>query len=94
MSRWENAPDLRALVRMTHAMVNLWCNSYRCPPRAVTLDIDDTADTVHGHQQLSWNPLAIVIAMLPLAAEIALSLRFPLSDARCGPLSRRPASER
>jgi hypothetical protein len=53
MSRWENAPDLRTLVRLTHAMVDLWCNSYRRPPRAVTLDIDDTADTVHGHQQLS-----------------------------------------
>jgi hypothetical protein len=22
-------------------------------PKAITLDIDDTADTVHGHQQLS-----------------------------------------
>jgi len=53
MSRWENALDLRTLVRMTHAMVDLWCNSYRHPPQAITLDIDDTADTVHGHQQLS-----------------------------------------
>ena len=53
MSRSENAPDLRTLIRMTHGMVDLWCNSYRCPPRAVTLDIDDTADIVHGHQQLS-----------------------------------------
>ena len=53
MSRWENAPDLRTLVRMTHAMVALWCNSYRRPPQAITLDIDDPADTVHGHQQLS-----------------------------------------
>jgi hypothetical protein len=34
-------------------MVDLWCNSHRTPPKAVTLDIDDTADTVHGHQQLS-----------------------------------------
>jgi hypothetical protein len=53
MSRWENAPDLRTLIRMTHAMVDLWCNSYRRPPKAITLDIDDTDDTVHGHQQLS-----------------------------------------
>jgi Transposase DDE domain group 1 len=53
MSRWENAPDVRTLIRMTHAMVDLWCNSYRRPPRAITLDIDDTDDTVHGHQQLS-----------------------------------------
>jgi len=53
MSRWENAPDLRTLIRLQHAMVELWCKSYRRPPRAITLDIDDTADTVHGHQQLS-----------------------------------------
>jgi hypothetical protein len=53
LSRWENAPDLHTLIRLTHAMVDLWCKSYRRPPKAITLDIDDTADTVHGHQQLS-----------------------------------------
>ena len=53
MSRWENAPDLRSLVRMAHAMVGLWCDSHPKPPLAITLDIDDTCDTVHGHQQLS-----------------------------------------
>src|ERR1700726_2049168 len=53
MSRWENAPDRRTLIRMARAMVDLWCRSHRRPPRAITLDIDDTADTVHGHQQLS-----------------------------------------
>jgi len=53
MSRWENAPDLRTLIRMAGAMVDLWCQSYRRAPRSITLDIDDTADTVHGHQQLS-----------------------------------------
>jgi len=53
MSRLENAPDLRALIRMSHGMVDLWCNSHRHPPKSIMLDIDDTADTVHGHQQLS-----------------------------------------
>jgi hypothetical protein len=53
MSRWENAPDLRTLIRLNHALVDLWCKSHRRPPKAITLDIDDTADTVHGHQQLS-----------------------------------------
>jgi hypothetical protein len=53
LSRCENAPDLRTLIRLTHAMVDLWCNNHRRPPKAITLDIDDTADTVHGHQQLS-----------------------------------------
>jgi hypothetical protein len=53
VSRWENAPDLREVVRLTYAMVDLYCASYRRPPAAVTLDIDDTVDVVHGHQQLS-----------------------------------------
>lgn len=53
VSRWENAPSLREVVRMTYAMVDLYCASYACPPAAVTLDIDDTLDVVHGHQQLS-----------------------------------------
>jgi hypothetical protein len=50
---WENAPDRRTLIRMARAMVDPWCKSHRRPPRAITLDIDDTADTVHGHQQLA-----------------------------------------
>jgi hypothetical protein len=53
MSRWENAPTLREVIRMTYAMVDIYCASYVHPPRAVTLDIDDTVDVVHGHQQLS-----------------------------------------
>ena len=53
MSRWENAPDLRTVIRMTYAMVDTYCASYAKPPASVTLDIDDTVDVVHGHQQLS-----------------------------------------
>src|SRR4051794_1605798 len=34
-------------------MVDLWCASYPRPPPSVILDIDDTLDVVHGHQQLS-----------------------------------------
>ena len=53
MSRWENAPELRTLIRLSHAMVDLWCKSYRHPPKAITLDSDDTDK--HG----AW-PSAIV----------------------------------
>jgi hypothetical protein len=42
MSRWENAPDRPTLIRMARAMVDHGA-------RATA----DTADTVHGHQQLS-----------------------------------------
>ena len=53
ISRLENAPDLPALIRMSRGMVDLWCNSHPHPPKGIVLDIDDTADTVHGHQQMS-----------------------------------------
>jgi len=53
MSRCENAPNLREVIRLMRAMVALYCRSYDKPPASVTLDIDDTLDVVHGHQQLS-----------------------------------------
>ena len=53
VSRWENAPSLRDLIRLMGVMVDLYCASYAAPPAAVTLDIDDTVDVVHGHQQLA-----------------------------------------
>ena len=53
VSCWENAPSLRDLIRLMGVMVDLYCASYTTPPEAVTLDIDDTVDVVHGHQQLS-----------------------------------------
>ena len=53
ISRWENAPDVRTLLRLGYGMIDLWCQSHRKPPKRITLDIDDTVDVVHGHQQLS-----------------------------------------
>ena len=35
MSRWENAPTTRELVRMMAAMVGIYCASYPGPPKAV-----------------------------------------------------------
>jgi len=53
MSRLENARSRSEIARMMGAMVDLFCASWRRPPRSLTLDIDDTLDRVHGHQQLS-----------------------------------------
>jgi hypothetical protein len=52
ISRLENLPDTRALLRMGRAMVDLYCESFRQVPKRITLDIDDTFDAVHGGQQL------------------------------------------
>ena len=54
MSRLENAPTRIEIARMMAAMVDLFCASWARPPQAITLDIDDTLDRVHGHQQLSF----------------------------------------
>ena len=52
ISRLENLPDLRALLRMGRAMVALYCASFRQVPRRIVLDLDDTFDAAHGGQQL------------------------------------------
>ncbi len=52
LSRLENWPDLRALLRMGRALIDLYCASYARVPKRIVLDFDDTFDAVHGGQQL------------------------------------------
>nr|pir IS1380 polypeptide homolog - Bradyrhizobium japonicum [Bradyrhizobium japonicum] len=44
---------LRDVIRLTYILVDAWMDSYPRDAASVTLDIDDTCDVVHGHQQLS-----------------------------------------
>jgi hypothetical protein len=53
LSRLENAPSWRELGRMGLKMIDLFCDSFASVPARIVLDIDDTADTVHGGQQLA-----------------------------------------
>lgn len=58
LSRFENkcaheAPEWRTLARMGFKMIDLYCAIYVVAPKLMTLDIDDTPDTVHEDQQLS-----------------------------------------
>ena len=53
MSRIENAPSHTEVARITAVLVDVFCRSFPIPPAAITLDIDDTCNAVHGHQQLS-----------------------------------------
>lgn len=53
MCRLKNLPSKIALSRMMDAMVELYCDSFTAAPQRIVLDIDDTLDRVHGHQQLS-----------------------------------------
>lgn len=52
ISRFENLPDARALLRMGRVLVDLYCASFQSVPKRIVLDIDDTFDAVHGGQQL------------------------------------------
>ncbi len=52
ISRLENLPDKRALLRLGRALIEQYCASFRRVPKRIVLDIDDTFDRVHGGQQL------------------------------------------
>jgi hypothetical protein len=52
ISRLENLPDVRALLRLGRALIEQYCASFRQVPKRIILDIDDTFDRVHGEQQL------------------------------------------
>ncbi len=41
------------MIALSYALIDLYCASYARPPEAVTLDVDDTIDVVHGRQQMS-----------------------------------------
>jgi len=52
VSRWENAPTLREVVRLTYAMVDLYCASYPKSPEAVTLDAKTPAVELTGEVEI------------------------------------------
>jgi len=52
-SRFENTVTGSDLYRFSAVLLEVFIDSYRKPPEALILDIDDTADETHGHQQLS-----------------------------------------
>jgi hypothetical protein len=54
MTRLENAVTLRDLVRLGYALVDQFIASYNTAPHAIVLDMDPTADTVYGQQQLRF----------------------------------------
>src|ERR1700719_4907232 len=52
ISRLENLPDTRALLRLGRALIEQYCASFGQVPKRIVLDVDDTFDRVHGGQQL------------------------------------------
>lgn len=54
ISRFENTPKVKDLIRVARALITQFCASFKRAPKSMILDIDDTVDEVHGEQQLSF----------------------------------------
>ncbi len=91
MSRLENAPRRSELYRMGQAILETFLASYDGAPKALLLDIDDTADEVHGTQQQSlFNGYYDAYCYLPLHIYEGQSGKLITSILRPG---RRPTGE-
>jgi hypothetical protein len=53
ISRFENAPSRTDLYRIAEMFMDVFIQSYSEPPEGIILDVDDTDDLTHGHQQLT-----------------------------------------
>lgn len=53
LSRLENSVSRTDLYRIADVLVDVFIDSYRTPPLAIILDIDDTEDPTYGHQQMT-----------------------------------------
>lgn len=53
MSRLENRVTVKELLRMGYALIDQFIASFDEPPAAIVLDLDPSADHVHGNQQLA-----------------------------------------
>jgi len=93
MSRLENAPSRGEIAHMMAAMVDLFCASFVRPPAAITLDIDDTVDAVHGRQQLSLFHAHYDTRCLPHRSTSTTPRQASRSPSFSGP-ARRPTGAR
>ena len=53
ISRFENSLSNTDLYRIAEVFIDVFIDSYPEPPEGIILDIDDTDDLTHGHQQLA-----------------------------------------
>ena len=91
LSRLENLADWRALARIGIGGIDLYCRSFKTPPRHIVLDIDDTDDPVHGQQELAlFNAHYDCTCFQPIHIFDAVSGKPVLSLLRPG---KRPSGE-
>ena len=91
MSRFENTPSRSELYRLADALFDTFVASYDRAPQSLLLDIDDTADAVHGAQQQSlFNGYYDCYCYLPLHLYEGQSGKLITSILRPG---RRPTGQ-
>jgi hypothetical protein len=64
ISRLENLPDARALLRMGRAMVDLYCESFHKVPKRITLDISRRMRSIRPGRHVrrgSWRPAVAAV---------------------------------
>jgi len=87
ISRLEDLPDVRALLRMGRAMVDLYRESFACVPKRITFDV------AHGGQQLSlFNAHYGEYEFQPIARIQAAARRFGLLVFKAEPMQQRAQS--
>src|SRR5215469_8266992 len=66
ISRLENLPDMRALLRLGRALIEQYCASLRRVPKRILLDIDDTFDPASScgcstafHDDYGFQPIVV-----------------------------------
>ena len=91
ISRLENAPRRSELYRLAQALLDTFVASYDRAPTAILLDVDDTADEVHGAQQQAlFNGYYDAYCYLPLHIYEGQSGKLITSILRPG---RRPTGQ-
>jgi hypothetical protein len=85
MTRLENAVTVRDLLRLGYAFIDHFIASYEAPPEMIVLDMDPTADHVHGHQQLAFfNGFEDEYCFMPFHVYEGLSGKYITSVLRTG----------
>ncbi|MCB1101892.1 MAG: IS1380 family transposase [Kiritimatiellae bacterium] len=85
MSRLENRVTTRDLIRLGYAFIDQFIGSYDTPPEVIVLDMDPTADHVHGHQQLAlFNAFEDEYCFMPFHVYEGTSGKYITSVLRAG----------
>lgn len=91
LSRFENAVSIADLWRLRDLLVDQFIQSFPCPPRQLTLDVDAFDDPAHGEQQMTFyhgfygqnQYLPIVFTCAENDAVLLVGLRHGTCTAAC-----------